>query len=442
MTLAALEAAEAARRIRAGDITAEELVASCLERIEQREPSLRAWTFLDPELALAQARALDARQRNGRALGRLHGLPVGVKDIIDTCDMPTECGSPALAGRRPTHDATVVSRLREQGAVILGKTVTTEFATYRPGKTCNPHDAARTPGGSSSGSAAAVAADMVALAVGSQTNGSVVRPAAFCGVVGYKPSFGYISRAGVLLTSRRLDQVGVFARCVADAIMLVEALVGQDPADSSTRPVARPWLAQPAAAAQPTPRLAFVRTPVWQQADAEVHEGFAALCRSLGGSVSEQALPGAFDAAIDHHRVMMETDIAYNLGAIAERAPDAVSASLRGQIERGRTAYTSYDYLAAVESVVPLNKSLEPLFAEFDAILTPAAPGAAPLGLESTGNPAFCTIWTLLGLPAVSLPLLRSGDGMPIGVQLVGRYGDDARLLRTASWLQGAVGAP
>lgn len=442
MTLAALEAAEAARRIRAGDITAEELVASCLERIEQREPSLRAWTFLDPELALAQARALDARQRNGRALGRLHGLPVGVKDIIDTCDMPTECGSPALAGRRPTHDATVVSRLREQGAVILGKTVTTEFATYRPGKTCNPHDAARTPGGSSSGSAAAVAADMVALAVGSQTNGSVVRPAAFCGVVGYKPSFGYISRAGVLLTSRRLDQVGVFARCVADAIMLVEALVGQDPADSSTRPVARPWLAQPAAAAQPTPRLAFVRTPVWQQADAEVHEGFAALCRSLGGSVSEQALPGAFDAAIDHHRVMMETDIAYNLGAIAERAPDAVSASLRGQIERGRTAYTSHDYLAAVEAVVPLNKSLEPLFAEFDAILTPAAPGAAPLGLESTGNPAFCTIWTLLGLPAVSLPLLCSGDGMPIGVQLVGRYGDDARLLRTASWLQGAVGAP
>ncbi len=439
MTLAALNAAEAARRIRAGDITAEELVTACLERIEQCEPSVRAWTFLDPELALEQARAVDARQRSGRALGRLHGLPVGVKDIIDTCDMPTECGSPALAGRRPTHDAIVVSRLREQGAVILGKTVTTEFATYHPGKTCNPHDPARTPGGSSSGSAAAVAADMVALALGSQTNGSVVRPAAFCGVVGYKPSFGYLSRAGVLLTSRRLDQVGVFARSVADAIMLVEAIVGQDPADTSTRPVARPWLAQPAADTRLTPRLAFVRTPVWTQADAEVHEGFAALCRSLGGAVSEQALPAAFDTAIDHHRVMMETDIAYNLGAIAERAPDAVSAALRSQIERGRSAYTSHDYLVATEAVGPLNKSLEPLFAEYDAILTPAAPGAAPVGLESTGNPAFCTIWTLLGLPAVTLPLLRAGDGMPIGVQLVGPYGDDARLLRAASWLTDAV---
>ncbi len=442
MTLAALGAAEAARRIREGDITAEELVAACLERIEQREPSVQAWTFLDPELALAQARALDARQRSGRALGLLHGLPVGIKDIIDTCDMPTECGSPALAGLRPMHDATVVSRLREQGAVILGKTVTTECAMYCPGKTRNPHDPARTPGGSSSGSAAAVAADMVALALGSQTNGSVVRPAAFCGVVGYKPSFGCVSRAGVLLISRRLDQIGVFARSVADAIMLVEAMAGQDPADTSTRPVARPWLAQPAADARLTPRLAFVRTPVWQQADAEVHEGFAALCRSLDGAVSEQALPDAFDAAIDHHRVMMETDIAYNLGAIAERAPDAISASLQGQIERGRAAYTSHDYLAATEAVGLLNKSLEPLFAEYDAILTPAVTGAAPVGLESTGNPVFCTIWTLLGLPAVTLPLLRAGDGMPIGVQLVGHYGDDARLLRAASWLTAAVGTP
>lgn len=436
-TLADLDAVAAVRRIRAGEITSEALIRDCLERIADREGGVEAWTFLDPELALEQARQRDRQQRRGESLGLLHGVPVGVKDIIDTGDMPTECGSAVFAGRRPTRDATVVSRLREQGAVILGKTVTTEFATYCPGKTRNPLDPSRTPGGSSSGSAAAVACRMVPLALGTQTNGSIVRPAAFCGVVGYKPSFGFVSRAGVLLTSRGLDQVGVFAGTVDDAALLAEVIAGQDACDPTTRAVARPWLT--AVAQQPPPvtppRLAFVKTPIWDQADEETREHFEGLCRRLGTGVEECPLPEPFDGALAQHRVMMETDIACNLGAIADAAPQALSDSLRAQIERGRSAYTSLDYAAAVAAVPSLRESLGPLFATHDAILTPAAPGPAPVGLESTGSPAFCTLWTLLGLPALSLPLLAAGNGMPIGVQLVGRYGDDAGLLRTASWL-------
>jgi Asp-tRNA(Asn)/Glu-tRNA(Gln) amidotransferase A subunit family amidase len=439
MSLCSLSLAEAAADIREGRIASTELVAGCLKRIEEVDGNIEAWAFLDREHAMRQAEAADEHRRHGRSLGPLHGVPIGVKDIFDTGDMPTEFGSPLWAGRTPRRDAAAVARLRAAGAIILGKTVTTEYAYFHPGKTRNPHDPERTPGGSSSGSAAAVAAHMVPGAIGSQTNGSVIRPACFCGVVGFKPTHGLISRSGALLLSRTLDHVGTFARTVEDAALLAEVLVGFDEEDPDTRPVARPPFAAVAAGAPPLPpRFAFVRTPAWPQAEVSTGEAFAELTEALGDAVGEVQLGQAFDAAIDRHRTVMEVEMAHNLHRDYEQGKDKLSPRLRALIERGRAAL-AVDYTRAVAAIAPLNAALDAIFDEHDAILTPAAPGEAPRGLDSTGNPAFCTIWTYLGTPAVTLPLMQGENGMPLGVQLVARRGNDARLLRTANWLAETV---
>jgi Asp-tRNA(Asn)/Glu-tRNA(Gln) amidotransferase A subunit family amidase len=433
--LATLTGLQAQRMLSEGKITALELTEACLARIAADEPRIQAWAFLDPELARAQARRCDEARRLGRPQGPLHGIPVGVKDIIDTRDMPTENGTVLHAGRRPTRDAAVVERLRSAGAVVLGKTVTTELAVYHPGKTRNPHDPERTPGGSSSGSAAAVAAAMVPLAIGSQTNGSVIRPASYCGVFGFKPSHGMISRFGVLAQSRPLDHIGVFARSVEDLALLAEPLIGFDARDPDTRVEAPPRLLEVAREDWPlAPDLALVKSPVWEQAEDDLKAAFAELAEALGPRSAEVDLPEAFNAAHGLHGMIMAVDLARSFAAEYERGRDQLSARLRGIIEDGRRAL-AIDYARALELVPALRDSLEPLFARYDMIVTPATTGEPPRGLESTGSPAFCTIWTLLGLPAVTLPLLTGADGMPIGVQLVGRFGDDARVLRTARWL-------
>jgi Asp-tRNA(Asn)/Glu-tRNA(Gln) amidotransferase A subunit family amidase len=435
MSLCALGVSAAAIEIREGRITSAELVGDCLARIAQLEPEVQAWAFLDRDHALAQAEALDLRRREGKALGALHGVPIGIKDIFDTGDMPTELGSPLWAGRTPRRDAAVVSRLRSAGAVIMGKTVTTEYAYFHPGKTRNPHDRERTPGGSSSGSAAAVAAYMVPGAIGSQTNGSVIRPAAFCGVVGFKPTHGLIPRTGALMLSRTLDHVGMFVHSVEDAALLAETLAGFDEEDADTRPLARPPFAAVAASEPPLPpRFAFVRSPAWKHAEPVTEEAFAELVGALGEQASEVEPGASFDHAIDWHRTIMEVEMAHNLHRDYEQGRDKLSGQLRHLIERGREC-KAIDYTRAVAGIDPLNAALAAVFDEFDAILTPAAPGEAPRGLASTGNPVFCTIWTYLGVPAVTLPLLRSAAGLPLGVQLVGRRGNDARLLRSARWL-------
>jgi Asp-tRNA(Asn)/Glu-tRNA(Gln) amidotransferase A subunit family amidase len=435
MNLSALGLSEAAADIRDGRMTSVELVTDCLARIDTVDADVQAWAFLDRGHALAQADALDMQRRDGKALGPLHGVPIGIKDIFDTGDMPTELGSPLWAGRTPRRDAAVVSRLRSAGAVIMGKTVTTEYAYFHPGKTRNPHDRERTPGGSSSGSAAAVAAAMVPGAIGSQTNGSVIRPAAFCGVVGFKPTHGLIPRTGALMLSRTLDHVGLFARSVEDVALLAETLVGFDEEDPDTRPLARPPFAAVAASEPPLPpRFAFVRSPAWKHAEPVTEEAFDELVHALGEQASEVVLGAGFDSAIDRHRTIMEVEMAHNLHRDYEQGRDQLSAQLRQLIERGRE-YKAIDYLSAVAGIGPLNEALASVFDEFDAILTPAAPGEAPRGLASTGNPVFCTTWTYLGTPAITLPLLRSEAGLPIGVQLVGRRGNDARLLRSARWL-------
>jgi Asp-tRNA(Asn)/Glu-tRNA(Gln) amidotransferase A subunit family amidase len=433
--LSLLSAGDAAAGIRDGYFTSEDLVRACLLTIDQREPKVQAWTYLDPEHALNQARRADEARAAGAATGPLHGVPVGIKDIIDTRDMPTEDGTVLHSGRRPLDDAAVVSRLRAAGAVIMGKTVTTEFATYAPGKTRNPQDPTRSPGGSSSGSAAAVAAGMVPLAIGTQTNGSIIRPASFCGVVGFKPSFGSISRRGVLRTSRSLDQVGVIARNVADAALLAQALFGHDPEDPDTAPTACPPLVRVCAEDPPlAPTIGLVRTPFWDQLDEPVREGLDELAELLGGRCGELPLPESAVWALDWHRQVMEAEMAANLAEDFARGADAMSESLRAQLTRGREI-RAVDYLDAKARMPLVRDALDEAFEHCHALLAPATFGSAPADLSSTGDPRLCTLWSYCGLPAISLPLLADDQRMPIGVQLVGRLGDDARLLRTARWL-------
>jgi Asp-tRNA(Asn)/Glu-tRNA(Gln) amidotransferase A subunit family amidase len=437
--LYALSAADAARLIRDGIVSSEQYVAACLERVRAVDADVGAWTFLDPDHALAQARAADATRLEGRPIGPLHGVPVGVKDIIDTADMPTEHGSPLYAGRTPARDATVVAMLRAAGAVVMGKTVTTEFATYTPGKTRNPHNAAHTPGGSSSGSAAAVASGMVPLALGSQTNGSVIRPASFCGVYGFKPTHGLIPRPGVFQLSRALDTIGVFARTLDDVALLAEQLVGFDERDPDSRPRARiPFRAVLAEEPPATPLLGLVRTSRWDRATADTQEAFAALASVLGAQMEEIELTLSADA-FEWHRLIMEGEMAASLDREWEQGRDRLSDKLRTQLGRGREV-RAVDYQLARSRAAAFAEGLDELFTErCDAILTPAAPGEAPRGLESTGDPSFCTLWTLTGMPALTLPLMRGVNGLPIGVQLVGRRYGDARLLRTARWLAAQV---
>jgi len=430
-----LTACEAVAAIREGRLSSEELVQGCLARIRADEPRVQAWAFLDEEHALRQARARDADRKAGETVGPLHGIPVGVKDIIDTGDMPTEDGTVLHAGRQPKYDAQVVTRLREAGAVILGKTVATELATYSPGKTRNPHNPEHTPGGSSSGSAAAVAAQMVPIAIGTQTNGSVIRPAAYCGVYGFKPTFGRISRDGILKQSRPLDQVGLMARSVEDLALGAECLMGYDENDADTRLAVRPRLLEVAAAEAPVPpRFAFAKTPNWDDADVQTHEAFDELAGSLGERCEPFTVPAALAGAWQWHQTVMEADLARNYRHDYETGRDRLSDVLREQIERGRRV-TAIDYNDAVDRIEAVAAAFNELFVRYDAILTAATAGTAPKGLASTGSPGFCTLWTFAGMPAVTLPLMRGEDGLPMGVQLVGVRGDDARLLRTARWL-------
>jgi len=432
--LTGLTAIEAAEHIANGDFSSEEYVGACLDRIAAIDDEVKAFVHLDPDAALAQAREVDERRRNGLSIGLLHGLPVAIKDLFDTADYKTEYGTALCKGRQPMRDSTVVARLREAGAVIIGKTVTTELAYFSPGPTRNPHDVTRTPGGSSSGSAAAVAAAMVPLAVGSQTNGSVIRPASFCGVYGVKPSHGLISRDGSLELSRSLDHVGVFARSLADSALILEVLAGYDPHDPDTRPVASPDYVELVAEQPPMPpRFAFVRTPVWDKADAATHAAFEELVATLGDFAVEVELPDIFAEAWEDQRIIMAADMAHNFDPLLKRGGELLSQQMRDLLAGGRDI-SAVRYLEAQRNARGYAAHLTRIFDEYDAILTPATPGVAPVG-EATGNPVFNSLWSLTGLPALTLPLLAGEGGMPLGVQIVGAKGDDARLLRTANWL-------
>jgi len=402
-------------------ITAEAAVRACLDRIAARDEAVRAWEFVDAGGALACARERDrATQR-----GALHGLPVAIKDIMDTADMPTSYGSPIYAGHRPAADAACVAILRAAGAIVLGKTVTTEFATTFPGKTRHPEDPARTPGGSSSGSAAAVADGMVPVALGTQTMGSVIRPAAYCGVVGFKPSYGLINRAGIKPQAESVDTVGVIARSVDDAALVAAILAGAPPAAFATR-IERP------------PHVTVYRGPDWTAVEPAAEaalDAAASALRAAGATVNEARRQQLLVDALAAHLTIVAYELARGLTFEWTHHRDRLSAALVGLITLGlETPFTAY--VTAQETAATARAWIARSFAETDCWLTVSAPGEAPVGLHSTGDPVLNRLWSLLGLPVVTVPAGRGPAGMPLGVQIIGPRRRDAALLGTARWIE------
>ncbi len=430
-----LSATEAARQIREGRLSSVDLVKACLARIDETDGAIKAWAHIDAKGALARAGEMDDIRKSGRAVGRLHGIPVGLKDIIDTRDMPTQRGTPIFAGRQPDADAALVERLHGAGAVILGKTVTTEFAFVHANETRNPHNPDHSPGGSSSGSAAAVAAFHVPLAIGSQTNGSVIRPASYCGVFGFKPTRGVVSRRGVLETSRALDQMGCFGRTLQDIALLADVVGSYDPADSLSFPRPRPQMLMGAMAEVPVePDLVWFNMPYNDRLDSDAREGLAELRDVLGARVQVLDSAPTLSDLVGVQNTIHEYEICQHLAQVFNDHWDKISATLQPVIERGRKiSKAQYEDAMAVKA--SSDTFFAELFLEFDAVIAPSATGQAPKFGQGTGDPIFSTIWTLAGLPSLNLPVLMGETGLPIGLQLIGSTETDDRLLRTASWV-------
>src|SRR3954470_21246485 len=417
-----LTAAEAARRLEAGELTAEALAAACLERIAAREEAVRAWAFLDREQALAQARALDRMPRRSR----LHGVPFGIKDIFDTAELPTEYNSPIWKGHRPKADAACVALLRRAGCLILGKTVTTEFAQNHPAQTRNPLNPEHTPGGSSSGSAAAVGGFIVALARGTQTRGPGVRPAAYCGTFAIKPSFGSINRAGTKFVAESLDTIGAFARGVEDLELAMEVLTSRAKAPPPTG----------------APRIGLCRTPLWDVADPHVQKNLEAAARRLeqaGAKVRDFDLPPGSKQIFDNYRVVGNYESARALAWEYANFPSQISKNLTPRLQEG-WKITRAEYDATREVIRSCGRVLAETIRDVDFLLTPSAPSEAPASLTTTGDPVFNRAWTMLGLPCVTIPHGKGPHGLPLAVQLVGAFDSDSALLAWAHWTTKTLG--
>jgi len=417
--LQSLSAWHAAALLCRRELSAEELMRACLDRAAERDGEVRAFAHLDPDAALAQARALDA----GTVRGPLHGLPLGVKDLFDTFDLPTAYGSPLYAGHRPAADAAAVALCREAGAVVMGKTVTTEFAYFHPGPTRNPRRLTHTPGGSSSGSAAAVADGMLPLALGTQTAGSIIRPAAYCGVVGYKPTTGWVPRAGVKSLSDTLDVVGGFGRSVRDVALLGAVLTGD------ARLLALPDVE--------APHIGMCRTPAWPLADADTRAAWdraTTVLAASGASLADVELPESLPDLVSLHKSVMAFEMTRALSHERVRHSEHLSAALRLLFREGGVI-TGEAHAANLETATAAKRSIDAWFASFDVVIAPSTTGEAPAGTDASGDPVFCRGWTLLGLPCVHLPFARGSHGLPIGLQCIGRTGDDQRLLATAHWV-------
>ena len=415
-----LSATEAVKQIAAGNITSEQLVRDCLERIAAREPAVGAWAHLNADAALKRARELD----QATTRGLLHGIPIGVKDLIDTSDMPATYGSAIYDGHRPPWDAPCIAYARAQGGVVLGKTVSTEFACFDPGKTANPRNTGHTPGGSSSGSAAAVADFMVPLAFGTQTAGSVIRPAAFCGVVGYKPSFGTINRAGVKPLCDTLDTVGTLARSVADCALLAAAVSGR-----------REFIIEKSL--DTAPRVGICRTFEWKRAQPETHAAMDEAIQKLGAAgvtLIDVDLPPNFGGMVQAQIDIMLYELSHSLAHewLAHHAQ--LSVKLVEMIESGLKV-TRERYEAAMALAHNCRRVLSDVFARADVLLAPSAIGEAPAGLNATGDPLFNRLWTLLHTPCVHLPFAQGPNGLPVGLQVVGPVGDDRHTLLCAEYL-------
>jgi len=431
-----LSANQLVEKLKSGDISCVDACKAYIERINKFEKDVKAWSFFDKKLLLEKAKEKDEYRKSGKPVGPLHGLPIGVKDIIGTQDMPTECGTKLRKGMSESSDAEVINLLKVAGAIVMGKTVTTELAYFDPGKTTNPHDKTRTPGGSSSGSAAAVAAHMAPLSIGTQTKGSVIRPASYCGVVGYKPSFGLISRNGILKQSSKLDQVGIFGKNVEDVALLAKSLIKKDLYDKDTvHYSADNMLEECRKKLLFDPKFIFYKTSNWKNIDKDSQKAFEFLIKKLKKNIEVFDEPSYFKDIHKHHQVMHETDMANSFKKYYKNSKNKLGKKLVEAIERG-LKYSANQYTEAKDFMEQSYRSYSEVFEDYYGVITPASTGVADKGLKSTGSPEFCTVWTYMGLPTISLPLLTGENNLPLGVQLVGDKLDDLRFLSTANWLE------
>ena len=431
-----LSANELAAQLREGEISSVEVCSQYIERIGKFEKDVKAWSHFNKKLLLEKAVEADEHRISGKPLGLLHGLPVAVKDIIGTLDMPTECGTTIRKKMTASQDSEVVNLLKVAGAIIMGKTETTELAYFHPGKTTNPHDYKRTPGGSSSGSAAAVAAHMAPLSIGSQTNGSTIRPASYCGVVGYKPSYGLISRYGILKQSDKLDQVGLFGKCVEDVALLARVLIKKDLFDPATiHYSAEDMMDVCRKGPLFDPKFIFYKTKNWKNIDKESQKSFEIFIKTFKKNIEVFDTPSYFDDIPKYHKIIHETDMANNFQLYYKKYKKKLSKEMVSAIERG-LKNSATEYAEAIDFMKRSYDSYKEVFEDYHGVLTPASSGVAPKGLGNTGSPEFSTVWTYLGLPSISLPLLTGKNDLPLGIQFIGDKHDDLRFLGVASWIE------
>ena len=431
-----LSAIELVGKLRTGDISSVDLCKTYIKRIDKYEKDVKAWAFFDKKVLLEKAEEADDCRKSGKPIGLLHGLPVAVKDIVGTLDMPTECGTVFRKKMSSSQDAEVVNLLKTAGAIIMGKTETAELAYIYPAKTRNPHDYTRTPGGSSSGSAAAIAAHMTHLSIGSQTGGSIIRPASYCGVVGYKPSYGLISRSGVLKTSEKLDTIGVFGKTVEDVALLAKTLIKKDLYDPATIHFAADDMLEVCKKGLIfEPKFIFYKTDKWKNIDKESQKAFEFLIKNFKKNIEVFDTPSYFKDIPRYHQIIHETDLANNFQVYYKKDKNKLSKEMRDAIGKGMK-YSAKEYTDAIDFMKQSYESYKEVFEDYHGVITPSSNGVADKGLTSTGSADFQKIWTYLGLPTISLPLLTGENNLPLGVQLVGNKLDDLRFLGTANWLE------
>ena len=431
-----LTANELVSKLQSGEISSVELCNKYLERIKKFEKDIQAWAHLDKKLLLEKAEEADTYRKSGKPLGPLHGMPIAVKDIIGTYDMPTECGTVFRKKMSSSQDSEIVNLLKNSGAIIMGKTTTAELAYIHPCKTKNPHDYSRTPGGSSSGSAAVIASHMAHLSIGSQTGGSIIRPASYCGVVGYKPSYGLISRNGVLKVSDKLDTMGVFGKTVKDVALIAKTLIKKDLYDPSTIHFSADKMLEVCDEGPVfEPKFIFYKTNKWKNINKKSQQAFEFVIKNFKKNIEIFDTPSYFEDIPRYHQIIHEVDMANNMQVYYKKDKTKLSKELRDAISRG-LKYSGKEYADAIDFMKQSYESYKEVFEDYHGIITPSSSGVADKGLKSTGSADFQKVWTYLGLPAISLPLLTGENDLPLGLQLVGDKLDDLRFLGAASWLE------
>ena len=425
-----------AAKIKDAQLSSVEVCEKYIERINKFEKDVKAWAHFDKKVLLEKAAEADEHRKSGKPVGSLHGVPIAVKDIIGTVDMPTECGTVIRKGKSYSQNAEIIDLIHSSGAIVMGKTATSELAYLGPSSTTNPHDKTRTPGGSSSGSAASVASFMAPASVGSQTGGSIIRPASYCGVVGYKPSYGLISRNGVLRTSYSLDHIGMFGRKVEDVAMLAKVLIKKDKFDPATIHYSTEnILNETKKGPLFEPKFIFYKTDHWKIIDKKSKESFEHFIKSFKKNIEIFDTPSYFKDIHKYHQIIHETDLANNFSVYFKKFKKKLSKYMKYAITIGNK-YSAKEYAEAIDFMKRSYESYQEVFEDYHGVLSPSSPGVAPKGLKSTGTAEFNKVWSYLGTPCISLPLLEGENNLPLGVQLIGDKFDDHRFLGVARWLE------